>query len=172
MTNLKMLKISMAGTCLCLSIISAAWAVTPQVPLKAPVKPDPRLAQFLPITATATLANQVVQLEVAETPSQKAQGLMFRDRLPDDRGMLFPFQPAAPLSFWMKNCAVPLDMIFIYQTRIVAIAHNTPPCTTAICPIYPSTPVLADQVIELRANWANEKGLKVGDRVEIKSIKP
>ncbi|MDX1976315.1 MAG: DUF192 domain-containing protein [Pseudanabaenaceae cyanobacterium bins.68] len=164
MTNLKMLKISALGTLLSILLISSVNS--------APVKPEPRRAQFLPITAKARLANQVVQLEVAQTPSQKAQGLMFRDRLPDDRGMLFPFQPAGPLSFWMKNCAVPLDMIFIRQTRIVAIAHNAPPCTGDPCPIYPQVPVLADQVIELRANWAKEKGLHLGDRVVVQSIKP
>ncbi len=133
-----------------------------------PVAPNSSLAQFLPITATASLANQTIDLEVTRTAEQQSKGLMYRDRLPDNRGMLFPFDPPTSVSFWMKNCAVPLDMVFIYKKRIVAIAPSAPPCTQDPCPTYPNKSVLVDQVIELRENWAAEKGLKVGDRVEVK----
>jgi uncharacterized protein len=135
---------------------------------RLPVSPNPSLAQFLPITASVKLANQVVELEVTRTAEQQSRGLMYRDRLPDDRGMLFSFDPPFAVSFWMKNCAVPLDMVFIYQKKVVAIAANVPPCTQDPCPTYPTKSVLADQVIELRQNWARDQGLKVGDRVEVK----
>jgi uncharacterized membrane protein (UPF0127 family) len=105
-------------------------------------------------------------LEVARTPEQQAKGMMWRTKpLADDRGMVFPFGELRPLGFWMKNCFVPLDMVFIANGRVVAI-ETAPPCTKDPCPVYPRQPVVGDTVIELRANWAKDYGLKVGDRVE------
>jgi uncharacterized membrane protein (UPF0127 family) len=141
------------------------------VAIAQPVAPDPSRAQVLPITATAQIARKTVRLEVTRDLNEQARGLMFRDTLPDDRGMLFSFNPPYPTQFWMKNCAVPLDIVFIYQNQVAAIALNTPPCTKDPCPIYPGKPVIADQVIELRANWTKEMGLKVGDRVTVEFLK-
>lgn len=94
---------------------------------------------------------------------------MYRSSLADNRGMLFPFNPARPVSFWMKNCLIPLDIIFIRLGRVVAIAAEAPPCAADPCPFYNSgKPV--DQVIELRAGRAAELGLKPGDRVEVQYL--
>ena len=90
--------------------------------------------QILPVTATVELSEQTIGLEVAQTPQQQAIGLMAREALADDRGMLFPFEPARPVSFWMKNVLIPLDMVFIYDDKIVAIASDVPPCEAAPCP--------------------------------------
>jgi uncharacterized protein len=126
---------------------------------------DPR-GQILPITARAELKGKTFQLEVAATPDQQALGLMYRPALPSDRGMLFPFHPARPVSFWMMNVPVALDMVFIYQGRVVAIAAQAPPCTKQPCPYYgPNRAV--DQVLELRSGRAEEIGLSVGDPVKI-----
>ncbi len=122
--------------------------------------------QELPISARAKIGSQTIELEVAHTPEEQALGLMFRSSLPDQRGMLFPFQPPRPVSFWMKNCQLPLDMIFIRQGKVVAIAHNAPPCNSAECPVYKSgQPV--DQVIELRGGRAAELQLQEGDSIPI-----
>jgi uncharacterized membrane protein (UPF0127 family) len=126
-------------------------------------------AQVLPITATAQMGDQVIQLEVARTRSQQALGLMFRPPLPDNRGMLFPFEPPRPVQFWMRDVPVPLDMVFLREGEIQAIAAEVPPCTTRTCPVYgPATEV--DQVIELRSGRAAELGLAVGDRVIIEFL--
>jgi len=77
-------------------------------------------AQYLPITARAKIAGRTINLEVTRTNAEQAQGLMFRSTLPDDRGMLFNFNPPQAMSFWMKNVPVPLDMVFIYQGKVVA----------------------------------------------------
>lgn len=123
--------------------------------------------QFLPIEGSAQLAGKRIQLEVARTPEQQAKGMMWRRKpLPDDRGMVFPFAQTQYLAFWMKNCFVPLDMVFIHQGKVVAI-ETAEPCTADPCPIYPSQPVRGDTVIELRAGWAKTYGLKVNDRVRI-----
>jgi uncharacterized protein len=127
-------------------------------------------AQYLPITARAKIAGRTINLEVTRTIPEQSKGLMFRSTLPDDRGMLFNFDPPQSISFWMKNVPVPLDMVFIYQGKVVAIAANAPPCKAIPCPIYPSTPVVTDQVIELRAGLTEEIGLKLGDRITVENI--
>lgn len=124
------------------------------------------MGQTLPVTAQVQIADQIIQLEVAETQAQQSMGLMYRDSLPDDRGMLFPFNPPRNVTFWMKNVRINLDMIFLRNGQVKDVASNVPPCTTDPCPTYgPSTAV--DHVIELRGGRATELGIKVGDRLQI-----
>jgi uncharacterized protein len=126
--------------------------------------------QILPITANTVLGGKTIKLEVARTPEQQTMGLMFRPALPDDQGMLFPFRPARPVSFWMRNVPVALDMVFLYRGHIVSVSSQVPPCTTPICPTYgPGSTV--DNVIELRAGRAVELGLKPKDAVTIVPVK-
>lgn len=127
--------------------------------------------QVLPISAEADINGQTIQLEVAVTPEQQAKGLMHRPPLPDDRGMLFPFDPPRFTRFWMKNTPSPLDMVFLRNGEVRAIVSSAPPCEADPCPTYgPDTPMQIDQVIELRAGRAFELGLEVGDRVEIRFL--
>jgi uncharacterized membrane protein (UPF0127 family) len=130
-----------------------------------------QLGQKLPISAIANFPQgKQIKLEVARTPQQQAMGLMYRPALPDDQGMLFKFPSPQPVSFWMKNVPVALDMVFIYQDTIKAIAAAVPPCKEEPCPTYgPNTPI--NQVIELRSGRAAELGLKVGDKVKIDYLK-
>lgn len=126
--------------------------------------------QMLPISAQATIAGNIIDLEVTRTPEQQALGLMYRTSLPDNRGMLFEFSPPQPVSFWMKNVNIPLDMIFLRQGIVKAIAAKVPPCNANPCPTYgPGKPI--DQVIELRGGRAAELGLKVGDRITIRFLR-
>ena len=125
------------------------------------------LAQTLPITAKATISQETIELEVARTPQQQALGLMFRESLPADRGMLFPFSKPQIARFWMKNVVIPLDMIFLYQGEVKAIAANVPPCTVAPCPVY-GPDILIDQVLELPGGRAKELDLQIGTRLKIK----
>jgi uncharacterized protein len=134
----------------------------------APSNPEASLAQALPASAQVTIAQKTIQLEVAKTPDQQAIGLMYRSSIPDDRGMLFPFNPARRVGFWMKNVSVNLDMVFLRDGRVEAIEANVPPCTAEPCPTYGPN-VKIDQVIELRGGRAKELGLKVGDRLEVQS---
>jgi uncharacterized membrane protein (UPF0127 family) len=128
--------------------------------------------QILPVTAEVELGGHIIALEVAETPQQQAIGLMARESLPDDRGMLFPFEPARPVSFWMKNVLIPLDMVFIAKNEIVAIAEDVPPCEANPCPTYGPGQQAIDYVIELRGGRAAELGLAAGDAVEIQPLEP
>lgn len=126
-----------------------------------------KLGQELPIGATVQIGNQVIQLEVAKTAEQQEIGLMYRKELAANRGMLFPFGSPRPVGFWMKNCFINLDMVFLRDGKVESIATNVPPCTKEPCPIYNSK-VPIDQVIELRGGRAQELGLKVGDRLTVK----
>lgn len=126
--------------------------------------------QSLPISATVDIGGQTIQLEVAKTLEQKAMGLMFRPELGANRGMLFLFDPPRPVSFWMKNVLIDLDMVFLRNGKVIAIASNVPPCKAEPCPYY-GPPDVIDQVIELRGGRAAELGIQTGDRLTVKSVK-
>ncbi len=133
--------------------------------------PQQQDAQVLPVTAQAQIGTALIQLEVAQTAQQQALGLMFRTALPDDRGMLFPFAEPRVAHFWMKNCKIALDMIFIRNGMIKAIQADAPPCNHSFCQTYSSN-VVVDQVIELRGGRAQELGVKIGDRIQVQSLSP
>ncbi|HWH22918.1 MAG TPA: DUF192 domain-containing protein [Allosphingosinicella sp.] len=102
------------------------------------------------------------EVEVAATPEQQATGLMFVERLGPDEGMLFPFNPPRPASFWMKNTLIPLDMIFVRPGCTIArIAVNTIP--QSLDPVGVEEPVSA--VLELAGGRTAELGIKEGDCV-------
>lgn len=125
--------------------------------------------QELPISATAIMGKEEIELEVTKTPEQQQIGLMFRQSLNPNRGMLFSFSPARITRFWMKNVVIPLDMIFIQEGKIKAIGNNIPPCKVDPCPVYGPDSFI-DTVIELKGGRASELGLKIGDMVKIKFI--
>jgi uncharacterized protein len=145
---------------------------SPTIAPQTKPKPVSELAQYLPITATATISGREIQLEVANTPNEQEKGLMFRPPLEDDRGMLFIFKPARPVAFWMKNTPSPLDIIFLLDGEVKAIARNATTCKTDPCPIYPEGGVVADSVIEVRSGLTQEIGLKEGDRISVKFLLP
>ncbi|TAN46963.1 MAG: DUF192 domain-containing protein, partial [Rhodospirillales bacterium] len=100
--------------------------------------------------------------EIAATPNARAKGLMFRRELAPDAGMLFDFFQPQPVTMWMKNTLIPLDMLFIMDDgRIANLAERTVPGSL--------TPIPADEpvrfVLELNGGTAARLGLKAGDRV-------
>ncbi|MGF1495016.1 MAG: DUF192 domain-containing protein [Microcoleaceae cyanobacterium] len=131
--------------------------------------PRETTGQMLPITAQAEIKGKTIELEVARTPEEQAMGLMFRENLPDNRGMLFTFDPPQAVGFWMKNCKISLDMIFIRIGVVQGIQVNAPPCIAEPCPTYGiETPI--DQVIELRGKRSQELGLEAGDEVQVEYL--
>lgn len=106
---------------------------------------------------------QAFQVEVARNDADRAQGLMFRRSMAADRGMLFDFGRVEPVSMWMQNTYLSLDMLFIRPDGTIArIAANTEPLSTRT--VASGEPVLA--VLELNAGTAAKLGIKPGDRVE------
>ncbi len=107
-------------------------------------------------------------VELATTREQQNLGLMFRDELPDDHGMLFVFPVEAMRSFWMKNTRIPLDIFYFDdELRLVNVRENARPCRTQNCGTYPSTGP-ARYVLELNAGKAAELGVVPGDRLELR----
>jgi uncharacterized protein len=129
--------------------------------------------QKLPLSAQLKVNNQKILLEVARTAQEGRIGLMYRKNLPDNRGMMFVFEPARPTKFWMKNTLIPLDMIFVENGTIRYLATQVPPCKADPCPVYgPELDVKIDRVIELNSGRASTLKLKVGDKLDLQDIKP
>ena len=102
-------------------------------------------------------------IEVAKTPAQMEQGLMFRRTLADDAGMLFDFKQPTMATMWMRNTLVPLDMLFVdAQGRIVNIHERAVPESDSV--IAAAAPVR--YVIELNGGTAARLGIAPGDKVE------
>jgi uncharacterized membrane protein (UPF0127 family) len=126
---------------------------------------DPAKAQSLPLTPLkiehAGKATPF-QVEVARTEKQHEIGLMHRNQLDADHGMLFLFKPPRIISFWMRNTFIPLDMIFTDERgTIIYIATDVQPHDESpVGPRYPSGAVL-----ELNAGTAAHLGLQPGDHV-------
>jgi hypothetical protein len=101
-------------------------------------------------------------VELAVTPAQRAQGLMFRERLPADAGMLFLYPAEQVISMWMKNTLIPLDMLFIAADgRIVHIAERAVPGSAATI----SSGQPARAVLELNGGTAARLNIEPGDRI-------
>lgn len=106
-------------------------------------------------------------VEIADTREKQALGLMFRDSMPADQGMLFIFPREAPRSFWMKNTRIPLDIMYFNENlEMVSISADTPPCRVSRCPSYPSA-APAMYVLELNAGAASALGVAAGDRLTL-----
>jgi len=103
------------------------------------------------------------RVEVAETPAQRAQGLMWRKQMAPGHGTLFDFKAPGPVVMWMKNTYIALDMLFIgADGRIINIARNTKPHSTDF--IASAGPALG--VLEVIAGTVKKLGIRAGDRID------
>ena len=110
----------------------------------------------------AAAGTHAFQVEIAKDDATRERGLMYRRFMPADRGMLFEFNREGPVSFWMKNTYIPLDMIFISRSGTVTnIVANAEPLSERVIPSV--APCAA--VLELNGGVAASMGLKVGDKV-------
>jgi uncharacterized protein len=128
--------------------------------------PNCKAAEPATIALTVTTAsNRIHQfsVEVARTPDQQARGLMFREKLAPDGGMLFPMKPPRAASFWMKDTVIPLDMIFIRADgTITRIAAETEPYS--LDTVESGEPVAA--VLEIAGGRAAALGISEEDHVK------
>ena len=123
---------------------------------------DAPLTKIEPLTIATDGDATMFTVEIADTDASRERGLMFRQRLPEDRGMLFDFGEPRPVSMWMKNTYIPLDMIFISRAgKVISIARDAEPMSETIIPS--GGPAYA--VLELNGGAAARIGLKVGDEV-------
>ena len=148
-----------------LALLSLAACAQPAPPAPAPAPPaaaQPAAPVFEPLDIVTAKGPVHFRVEIADDEAEREQGLMFRTHLDDDQGMLFDFHTAQPVSFWMRNTLIPLDMIFIRADGTIAnIADNTEP--------YNETPIPSDGpvvgVLEIGGGLTQELGIKAGDKV-------
>ena len=118
--------------------------------------------KVIPLTVTHAGKPHTFRVEVAASPDQQEQGLMFRTAMGADEGMIFPMDPPGGASFWMRNTVIPLDLIYVgIDGRISNIAANAVP--------YSEVPLLSvglvKGVLELNGGRAAQLGIVAGDKV-------
>lgn len=108
-----------------------------------------------------TINNKTINVEIADTPETSALGLMYRENLAPDSGMLFVFNQASYHCFWMKNTLIPLSIAFISSEGIITdILDMAPLDLTSHCPSHPAL-----YALEMNQGWFAQQQIKVGDRV-------
>lgn len=122
-------------------------------------------------TPTVTLRGHTYRVEIADDNSERARGLMYRDSMEADAGMLFLFERQEPQAFWMKNTRIPLDILYFdQQWKLVGWSLNTPPCSLGDrCPSYPSQ-APARFVLELNAGTTERIGAQFGDTLTVSGV--
>ena len=114
------------------------------------------------------LGGQRYAIEIADDDAERARGLMFRDELAADHGMLFIHERQEPLAYWMKNTKIPLDILYFDDAlKLVSQQRDVPPCSLGDrCPPYPSD-APARYVLELNAGEAARLNLSEGAQLTI-----
>ncbi len=138
-------------------IVGMAALVVVTLPLAACTSADETQLSIQSATGEHTFT-----VEVVDTTETRAQGLMYRQELADDAGMLFDFKQERPVSFWMRNTFIPLDMLFIEADGTVLNIHvNARPHDTTSIPS--AGPV--QFVLEIPGGRSVELGIEAGDQV-------
>ena len=135
--------------------------------------------QRAPDRGQATFADgTAVVLEVADTEAERNRGLMFREALAEREGMLFVFERPGFYPFWMQNCRIALDILWLDETfTIVSMAESVPPCrlpgcdppcASNACPSYaPRTGTTASYVVEVASGFVRRHGVKTGQKIAV-----
>ena len=153
----------MKNSLITIALLLAACSSPQQTAPSPPPAPASGPRVVLPDGAT-------IQVELASDDATRAQGLMYRDHMADDRGMLFLFPESGEYPFWMKNTLIPLDMVWIDdQRRIAHVASNVPPCKADPCPNYPPN-ANAKYVLELAAGVAAKHHLANGQALRFEGM--
>ena len=136
----------------------------------APTRPPPSLLaersaaglQQMTLDVRSGAKTHRFVVEVARSPQEQETGLMNRRALGPDRGMIFPYDPPQPVSFWMKDTLIPLDMIFIRPDGSIARIATAVPLSLE--PVPAAEPIAA--VLEIPGGRSAELGIGAGDRVD------
>ena len=151
-------------------LAAALFIVMANAALPQGAAPEPLSAFPQSLLAIRTSAGKVVNFKIweADTPKREEQGMMFIREMDEHTGMLFMFPENRPVTMWMKNTYVSLDLLFLNaQGKIDYIAARATPQSETI--IGPPTPEFA--VLELKGGACETFGIKIGDRVLHKNFK-
>ena len=103
------------------------------------------------------------RVELAQTEEERRRGLMFRQHLPADQGMLF-IQPPGRAEFWMKNTLIPLDLLYFdTEGTLLQIVPEAQPCRQQDCPTYPSASAAVCYILEINGGETVRQAIQVGD---------
>ncbi|TBH17469.1 DUF192 domain-containing protein [Thermus thermamylovorans] len=105
-----------------------------------------------------------LRVEVADTPERQARGLMFREALAEDEGMVFLFPAPTAGGFWMKNTLIPLSIAFFDREGMILRILDMEPCRADPCPVY-HPGVIYQGALEVNQGWFARHGLTPGARV-------
>jgi uncharacterized membrane protein (UPF0127 family) len=119
-----------------------------------------------PLVAQVQGGEQRFQIEIADDATERGRGLMFRESMDDDRGMLFVFESTRPVGFWMKNTPMPLDLVFVGEDGIVRAVLPGEPFSEASIAI----PEPVRFVLELKRGTAKDTGIMPGTRLRHPAI--
>ncbi|MEY3262689.1 MAG: hypothetical protein RL717_166 [Pseudomonadota bacterium] len=126
----------------------------------APISPMASAQQRLPI-ATINIGIHLIQAELAIADEERAQGLMFREKMGQNEGMVFRFSSAREVCMWMKNTPLPLSVAFIDESGgIINIEDMQPQTLEAHCAKKP-----ARYALEMNQGWFKSKNIKAGNKV-------
>lgn len=115
--------------------------------------------------ADIIINDHVIQVELATIPKTQAYGLMNRYILPENQGMLFVFDKVQPLSFWMKNTKIPLDILYFDDKGILVDFAEADPCLKDPCKSYPSK-FSGKYVLEIGKGERKRLGIEIGDQLK------
>lgn len=124
-------------------------------------KPQFIVSDPVPLVAMTAAGPVSFTVEVADDPDERERGLMFREDLPDNHGMLFVFRETGQVGFWMKDTPLALDLVFIDQRGVIAAVRRGEPESIAV--IAPDVPTRF--VLEVEAGTAERAGLRPGVRL-------
>ena len=161
-----------AGLLTLVLVLSAGCGgATAKAPTPSAESPTPAATPIVSGPRAVLPSGAIYALELARTPEEQTQGLMFRESLPPNTGMLFLFGDAAPHHFWMKNTMIPLDMIWMDEAGgVLFVSANTPPCKADPCPNYgPDAP--ASSVLEIAGGMAAKEKVTVGSIIRVEGVK-
>ncbi len=136
------------------------------------VPADSKLASVNFPRGTVKIDNTVLDVQIAETDSQRERGLMFQNELPYDKGMIFVFDKEQVVPIWMPNMQFSLDVIwFDTNGNVVHIERNLPPCKsaleTAMCPVQKAD---GKYVVEVTSGFVDKFHITQSSKLEIISI--
>ncbi len=145
----------LGGLVVALALVWGGETAQPQAPIEV-------FARDRIIIESAAGGRHRFDVELALTPGEQAQGLMFRRKLPANAAMLFIYRREAPVAMWMKNTLIPLDILFVAgDGRIVKVVERAVP--QSLETIWSGDPVLA--VLEINGGTAARLAIRPGDRI-------
>lgn len=131
---------------------------------EAPDDLEAPLSEIEPLTINASGGEEVeIEVETASDAAARAQGLMYRESLGEDCGMIFVFDEEEPLSFWMRNTLVPLSVAYIDSEGSIVSIHDMEPLDETSVP----SAKPAQYALEVNQGFFEENGVEAGDMVEL-----